>query len=206
VFPSECSNVSGISVQVFRNTHYYRQKKVCDAIPTLRRPTAIPIVQSNLAFPLELYQKANQAITSAVTSVLWLEDKIYNQEDTKGLHAMRIAMKWLRYTLESFNPIYPDLYKDPLKNLREFQDTLGIIHDCDVWKDLLSAFSKSEKEKIINFYGNDYPFRFIIPGINYLQENRLEDRKIFYSKNIRHWMTLKNDHFRENLIKSSSSY
>jgi hypothetical protein len=27
--------------------YYYRQKKVCDAIPALRRPASIPIAQSN---------------------------------------------------------------------------------------------------------------------------------------------------------------
>lgn len=34
---------NGINEKVY----YYRQKKVCDAIPTLRKPAAIPIAQSN---------------------------------------------------------------------------------------------------------------------------------------------------------------
>jgi putative transposase len=34
---------NGINEKVY----YYRQKKVCDTIPDLRKPTAIPIAQSN---------------------------------------------------------------------------------------------------------------------------------------------------------------
>ncbi|NJP41290.1 hypothetical protein HCH52_09535 [Oscillospiraceae bacterium HV4-5-C5C] len=32
---------------VNEKVYYYRQKKVCDGIPTIRRPEAIPIAQSN---------------------------------------------------------------------------------------------------------------------------------------------------------------
>lgn len=34
---------NGINEKVY----YYRQKKVCDAVPSLRKPAAIPIAQSN---------------------------------------------------------------------------------------------------------------------------------------------------------------
>ena len=51
---------------------------------------------------------------------------------------MRIAVKKLRYTLEDFE----DMYGGRFKNIRavcvKIQGSLGLIHDYDVWIDILS--------------------------------------------------------------------
>ncbi len=48
------------------------------------------------------------------------------------LHDMRIAAKWLRYTMELFAPAYADSLKQPLGVIKQYQELLGDLHDADV--------------------------------------------------------------------------
>ncbi|HNU36137.1 MAG TPA: YfcE family phosphodiesterase, partial [Methanomassiliicoccales archaeon] len=54
-------------------------------------------------------------------------------EDWQGHHALRIAGKHLRYALEAFRDAYDDGLDDEIKVLKKLQDTVGELHDCDVW-------------------------------------------------------------------------
>jgi putative phosphoesterase len=54
-------------------------------------------------------------------------------------HAMRIAAKRLRYTLEIFQPLYDDGLKEEISEIKRLQDVLGEMHDCDVWISELQA-------------------------------------------------------------------
>lgn len=56
------------------------------------------------------------------------------------LHALRISCKRLRYSLELFAPCLPKL-KSAEERLRQLQDELGEVHDCDV---LLQLAAKHE--------------------------------------------------------------
>lgn len=61
------------------------------------------------------------------------------------LHAMRIAAKRLRYTLEIFQPAYARVlsdsmpYEAALESVKALQETLGFIHDADVLVPQLTA-------------------------------------------------------------------
>lgn len=54
-------------------------------------------------------------------------------EDWQGHHALRIAGKHLRYALEAFREAYPDALEDDLRVMKKLQDTVGELHDCDIW-------------------------------------------------------------------------
>ncbi len=58
-------------------------------------------------------------------------------EAEEQLHAMRIAVKRLRYTMELFAPCYVEGLKRPLANVRRLQEALGDLHDSDVRRALL---------------------------------------------------------------------
>ncbi len=47
-------------------------------------------------------------------------------------HQLRIAAKRLRYTLELFRDFLPEQTGDCIKALKNLQDALGLLHDCDV--------------------------------------------------------------------------
>ena len=54
-------------------------------------------------------------------------------EDVEGRHALRIAGKRLRYALEAFQQAYDDGLRDEIRAMKGLQDTIGEMHDCDVW-------------------------------------------------------------------------
>jgi CHAD domain-containing protein len=54
----------------------------------------------------------------------------------EALHATRIGVKRLRYTLESF---LPDVHAEVAKPLKKLQEILGDIHDLDVLRDAVVA-------------------------------------------------------------------
>ena len=87
-----------------------------------------------------VYQQAYLITSLRLEEMLAYEASVYHPEQVEELHAMRIAAKRLRYTLEVFAPLYDDGLKQPLQTVRQVQDVLGDIHDCDVWVLVLPQF------------------------------------------------------------------
>ena len=54
---------------------------------------------------------------------------LLDQEDTGGLHGLRLQVKRLRYTLEILEPAFPSSLYDCLQGLKALQTTLGNHHD-----------------------------------------------------------------------------
>jgi putative phosphoesterase len=88
---------------------------------------------------------------------------------------MRIKAKWLRYTLEVFEPLYKSKLTAEIQTLKNFQDVLGGMHDCDVWIDSISKIadksvdeSKVVKKSIIKAGSKQALNRFLL----YLIENK----------------------------------
>jgi hypothetical protein len=59
-----------------------------------------------------------------------------------ALHDMRIAAKRLRYILEVTGPCFGPYAKTATKLVRDLQDLLGEIHDCDVQIPATLAFAE----------------------------------------------------------------
>jgi CHAD domain-containing protein len=70
------------------------------------------------------------------------EPYVDHPEEAEQLHAMRIAAKWLRYTMELFAPAYKDGLKQPLAAVKRIQELLGDLHDSDVRLDILQDMSE----------------------------------------------------------------
>ena len=100
---------------------------------------------------------------------------------------MRIAAKKLRYTLEIFAPVYPGEFKSWLKIIKQMQDHLGEIHDCDTWIDFLPFFLESEKAFTMEYYGHSRPYNRIIPGITIYLQNRQSTRLRLYQEFVEYW-------------------
>ena len=56
-------------------------------------------------------------------------------DEVDALHDMRIAAKRLRYILEIASPCFGEYAGTAVKTIKELQDLLGEIHDCDVQVD-----------------------------------------------------------------------
>jgi CHAD domain-containing protein len=66
--------------------------------------------------------------------------KAAEPHEVKALHDMRIAAKRLRYVLEVTGPCFGPYATKAVKLVKDFQDLLGEIHDCDVQLPEVAAF------------------------------------------------------------------
>jgi putative phosphoesterase len=114
-------------------------------------------------------------------------------------HAMRIAAKQLRYTLETFAPLYDGL-KAELKAIKRLQETLGQLHDCDVWIVQLPQFLEEERNRTFAYFGHDGFFRFIEPGVRQLLEDRVAEHQRLHAAALSCWEELERDRLIERLI------
>ncbi len=140
-----------------------------------------------------LYHLGYQSISAALDAFLAFESIIWQPEKVQELHAMRIAAKHLRYSLESFAALYPDELKPFIGVMRKAQELLGDIHDSDVWTTYLPQFREEETARIYKFYGTRAPAKRLEPGLAYFAENRARFREETYAKFLESWIEWQND-------------
>ncbi len=76
-------------------------------------------------------QSARQRIVSVRFAEVLQRATAFSNGTAAALHALRIACKRLRYALELFEKDLPALH-GAAQRLRQMQDDLGNVHDCDV--------------------------------------------------------------------------
>jgi CHAD domain-containing protein len=148
------------------------------------QPVEVPITR-------QLYQRSAAAILELLDAFLTYAPYIQNPENIAELHAMRIAAKKLRYTMETFTPLYPETIQSFLLPVKASQELLGDIHDCDVWSVFLPGFIGEERERTLVYYGHINPLHFLMPGLHYFQENRLHERARRYAEFLEQWQKWK---------------
>ena len=121
------------------------------------------------------------------------------------MHKLRINVKKLRYVFEIFQPVLDRSSSKTIIILKNLQETLGIIHDCDVWIEYLPKFLKEENEKTISFFGYIPSENSIESGIEYLINHHLKNRKLFFDKFLKDWNNLNSENFWNNILTSTES-
>ncbi len=120
-------------------------------------------------------------------------------------HAMRIAAKRLRYTLEIVKAPYGGTLDEMIGVTRRVQVLLGDIHDCDVWAERLDAFASRQRQRILDRYGHERPYGRLAPGIEHLRESRARDRERRFQELVGYWETLKRDGTWEELRRRAAA-
>ena len=143
--------------------------------------------ESVYVFTPALYQHSFQAVQGRLEDFLAYDEIVFQPEKAQELHEMRIAAKWLRYTMEAFAPLYANELKPQLSAVRKAQDLLGEIHDCDVWLEFLPRFLEEERQRTVDFYGTETPYRVLGPGIRLFEEDRRKARQAYYEDFVCHW-------------------
>jgi hypothetical protein len=152
-------------------------------------------------FTPALYRRSFDRIHGAFETFCEFEDRIQDPANIKDLHAMRIAGKNLRYTLECFAPLYSHELKDHLGIMKTAQELLGTIHDCDMWIMELPRFLEKERKLTQSYFGRDRFAGRFDPGINCLLENRKQVRDLSYDSFIEKWNLWKTEKVWDNLFQ-----
>jgi putative phosphoesterase len=156
-------------------------------------------IQSTATFDKTMIlEKAQWNITSGILNFLSMEEYVHKENEKQKHHETRIFAKKLRYTMEIFATMYKNGLKKEIDDIRKFQDTLGEMHDCDVWIDYIPKFI---------FEARTNP-RVITSGTIEDLEHALlnfqtfikDKRKTCYTQFVRHWEENKKDNFFQQLI------
>jgi CHAD domain-containing protein len=149
-----------------------------------------------------LYQLAWEVILKRLQDLTAYEIYIEDLENGEELHAMRIAAKKLRYSMEIFASLYPQELKPYLQACRQTQDLLGNIHDCEVWISFLPEFTNQEKRRIIKFYGTARSFNALSAGINYFIDYKTQERFQLHQTFLNAWQNWQTQNIWQNLINT----
>ncbi len=134
-----------------------------------------------------LYRLSNELINSRLDALYIFEPFIHKPECKKELHAMRIAAKHFRYSLETFSILYPGALESAINKTRKLQENLGEIHDRDVWIEYLPQFLELETKRILRFYGNRRQVTTFQYGILYLEDLEEKLRNNIYKEFLATW-------------------
>jgi CHAD domain-containing protein len=146
-----------------------------------------------------LLKLADRAIRTQLEEFLGFDGIVDQPERVEELHAMRISAKHLRYTLETFAPLFEDNLKIHLKAMRSAQDMLGAIHDCDVWAIYIPQFMDEERQRTIKYFGTVRPFKRLVSGLNVYQDARRSERDTVYATFRESWRSWKSEGLWDNL-------
>jgi CHAD domain-containing protein len=134
-----------------------------------------------------VYRKTRKAMWAQLNALQTYAPYVQQPERTDALHAMRIATKRLRYTMEACTSFYPDALEEAVRAARTIQTLLGDIHDCDVWLHDLPQFLQDECDRTLGYFGHVEPFAPLVPGIMALQHDRQQYRMRRYQAFVSFW-------------------
>ena len=127
-------------------------------------------------------------------------------DEVVALHDMRIAAKRLRYVLEVTAPCFGPYAKTATKHVKELQDLLGEIHDCDVQLPEIAAFAErllAEDAAALHAAGEtdprQAPHAREHAGIMLLQAHLRARRLILFDQFLALWGSLERKGFRARL-------
>jgi CHAD domain-containing protein len=154
---------------------------------SLRRALVRARLNQVLSVSPSFLEPAYSRIRQRLEEFLSYEYFVAQPEKVAELHAMRIAAKRLRYTLEIFAPLDADEFKEPLKAAREAQERLGDIHDDDVWAQALPRFIQEERERMVEYLGHARAFGRLAVGLRFFSGDRRRRRRRNYREFVRFW-------------------
>ena len=122
-------------------------------------------------------------------------DSIHDPRCVDELHALRIAAKRLRYTLELFEPAFGAAIGPFLRIAEQIQEQIGAIHDCDVLfpllQDTLEQEMRRERRRAKKDQRDVGPPPFLAAeGLVALTTRKRTEREALYTDFLRFWDAL----------------
>lgn len=145
--------------------------------------------------------QAGKSVRKRLKKLLAESPGLADPEQHERHHAMRIAAKRFRYTLELARPVYSGAPAGSAPASGELASTgdaakrlqtlLGEVHDCDVWVNTFEDFARTEAAEIEIYFGSSKRFERLRPGLDYLCRERKDRRRQVFTELVAFWQTLK---------------
>jgi CHAD domain-containing protein len=120
-------------------------------------------------------------------------------------HAMRIAAKHLRYTMEIFAPLYRLGLKKYIARVTRLQLLLGDLHDTDVWINRVTLMLLKERCRARALNDPHRPGSGVIMGLKLFLQDREKEREKLFRRTVQYWDQLKRTNFWDDLRREISS-
>lgn len=150
--------------------------------------TARPPARSALR-PLSVRRRAAREISLRLEQLKRCEQYVHQPTAVTELHTMRIEAKRLRYVMEIFSPLYGGKLKPFIQTVQSMQESLGAMHDCDVWIETLPLFLERERLRTAKYFGDSSSFYRIERGIVFFADHVRAQRLKHYRSFVRIWMS-----------------
>ncbi|HET6581383.1 MAG TPA: CHAD domain-containing protein [Methanoregula sp.] len=137
-------------------------------------------------------------ISDRLFTLMEYERHVYNPDAVAEHHAMRIAAKKLRYTMEVYAPLYRRNLKKPLIRVKKIQEILGDLHDCDIWIDTVMAMLLTERSSPGNDPSPGMEGRRVTSYRHFLSDREKERTRI-YRRLVRYWESVGSAHIWDEL-------
>jgi CHAD domain-containing protein len=124
-------------------------------------------------------ERALRETGKRAAALIAFSPNVRNPDAVEAHHAMRIAAKKFRYTMEIFDEACDGSYDDLIQSVRRLQEILGSIHDCDVWILVLEKECRNKDNISRGKLGDK--------GLNALLGNRKNQRKLLYREFVGLW-------------------
>lgn len=154
--------------------------------------------------PSSVMKKAQWAISGRLNEFLAMEQYVHQENEIIKHHKMRIQAKLLRYIMETFSPLYPNKLTEEIETMKNFQDVLGEMHDCDVWSEQIPKFmTKTKNESSIKT--EDKPNKELERSLFKFLKYVKKQRKNRYAHFVNLWENSKKEGFFEKLREKTNS-
>jgi CHAD domain-containing protein len=133
---------------------------------------------------------ARQLLAQRLREVFACRQAIKGEDDAEGLHKLRIAVKKLRYAIETLDFAAGESAKETLRFFKKLQTVLGDLHDRDVFVEMIRERSaKLQKQGFTTHLLNGYE---MISANIFLQRRDfyVEYVKLFGAAKIQDWRGL----------------
>jgi len=149
-----------------------------------------------------LLERAEKHVLRRFNDLYAFRACLADPQDYEQHHAMRIAAKRLRYTMEIFKPLYLGKAEGAFEAVKQLQTLLGEIHDCDVWVEDLQRIAERQSKRLRPFYGHGGPPARLRAGLEYLQQDRRQRRRQLFAGLVQYWEKLSREGVWDGLLQT----
>lgn len=164
----------------------FRNDGMLDEALTMAQTALVQLTSAPEHSP-DVQRQTQQAIARKLADTIQYEDSLADAKAIARHHAMRIAVKRLRYTLEIAAPAYDGALDEDIVAVKKLQTMLGVIHDCDVWAEQLGGFRTAMRKRINRAYGAPGPYGAMRGGIDRLQRDFRKRRGRVFGELAAYW-------------------